>query len=40
MTVRCGVCISDSFKVSNGVRQGVILSPQVFNIYINGLSDS
>ena len=39
MTVRWGVCISDSFKVTNGVRQGGILSPQLFNIYINGLSD-
>ena len=38
MTVRWGVCISDNFKVTNGVRQGGILSPQVFNIYIDGLS--
>ena len=38
-TVRWGVCISDSFKVTNGVRQGGILSPQLFNIYIDGLSD-
>ena len=34
-----GVCISDSFKVTNGVRQGEILSSQLFNIYIDGLSD-
>ena len=39
MTVRWGVCISDSFKVTNGVHQGGILSPQLFNIYIDGLSD-
>ena len=39
MTVRWGVCISDRFKVTNGVRQGGILSPQLFNIYIDGLSD-
>ena len=39
MTVRWGVCISDSFKVTNYVRQGGILSPQLFNIYIDGLSD-
>ena len=39
MTVRWGVCISDSFKVTNGVRQGGNLSPQLFNIYIDGLSD-
>ena len=39
MTVRWGACISDSFKVTNGVRQGGILSPQLFNICIHGLSD-
>ena len=39
MTVRWGVCISDSFKVTNGVRKGGILSPQLFNIYIDALSD-
>ena len=33
MTVRWGVCISDSFK------EGGILTPQLFNIYIDGLSD-
>ena len=40
MTVRWGVCICDSFKVTNGGRQGDILSPQLFNIYIDGLSDT
>ena len=39
MTVRWGVCIFECFKVTNGVRQGSILSLQLFNIYINGLSD-
>ena len=41
MTVRWGACISDSFNVTNGVRQGGILSPQHANthIYIDGLSD-
>ena len=39
MTVRWGVCISDSFKVTNGVLQGGFLSHQLFNIYIDGLSD-
>ena len=39
MTVRWGACISDSFNVTNGVRQGGILSPQLFNICIDGLSD-
>ena len=40
MTVRWGACISDSFNVTNGVRQGGILLPQLFNIYIDGLSDN
>ena len=39
MTVRWGAYISDSFNVTNGVRQGGILSPQLFNIYIDGLCD-
>ena len=39
MTARWGACISDSFKVTNGVHQGGVLSPQLFNIYIDGLSD-
>ena len=39
MTVRWGVCISDSFKVTNSVRQGGFLLPQLFNTYIDGLSD-
>ena len=39
MTVRWGACISDSFNVTNSVRQGGILSPQLFNICIDGLSD-
>ena len=40
MTVRWRASISDSFKVTNDVRQGRILSPQLFNIYIHGLSDN
>ena len=31
--------VSNSFNVSNGVRQGGALSPQLFNVYIDGLSD-
>ena len=39
MTVKWGSCISNSFNVTNGVRQGRVLSPQLFNVYIDGLSD-
>ena len=39
MTVRWGHCISNSFNVTNGVRQNGVLSPQLFNVYIDGLSD-
>ena len=36
--VRWGGLVSDKFSVSNGVRQGGILSPQFFNIYMDDLS--
>ena len=36
--VRWGSVISDSFHVSNGVRQGGILSPVLFNLYMDNLS--
>ena len=39
MTVKWGHCISNSFNVTNGVRQGRVLSSQLFNVYIDGLSD-
>ena len=39
VTVGWGHCISNSFNVTNGVRQGRVLSPQLFNVYIDGLSD-
>ena len=39
MTVKWGHCISNSFNVTNGVRQGGVLSPQLFSVYIDGLSD-
>ena len=36
--VRWGSCLSDQFKVTNGVRQGSIISPYYFNVYLNDLS--
>ena len=38
MSVRWGNLISNSFLVSNGVRQGGILSPYFFNVYMDDLS--
>ena len=38
MKVRLGNTISSSFKVGNGVKQGGILSPVLFNIYMDKLS--
>jgi hypothetical protein len=31
--------LSEPFNVTNGVRQGSILSPQLFNVYMDELSD-
>ena len=39
MIVRWGCCISSVFNVTNGVPQGRILSPQLFNVYTDGLND-
>ncbi len=36
--VKWGDAISEPFQVSNGVRQGGILSPYIFNIYMDDLS--
>ena len=39
MAVKWGNITSQFFKISNGVRQGGILSPRFFNVYVNDLSD-
>ena len=39
MSERWGYSISNVFNVTNGVREGGILSPKLFNIYIDGLSN-
>ena len=39
MSVRRGNSISNVFNVTNGVRQGGILTLKLFNIYIDGLSN-
>lgn len=38
-SVKWSNIISTSFKVQNGVRQGGILSPRLFNVFIDELSD-
>ena len=34
-----GKCDVKCFTVSNGVRQGGVLSPYMFNVYMEGLSE-
>ena len=38
MCIRWGNAISPSFTVSNDVKQGGIISPILFNVYMDGLS--
>ena len=38
MFVKWGNVTSSVFTVSNGVRQGGVLSPYLFNVYMDGLS--
>ena len=38
--VRWGSVLSDNFLITNGVRQGGILSPLFFNVYMDCLSES
>ena len=38
MCVKWNSCLSESFCVTNGVRQGGILSPHLFNLYMDNLS--
>ena len=40
MIVKWGNCFSSYFSVSNGVRQGGILSPFLYAVYIDGLSSA
>ena len=39
MSVRWGCSISKGINVTNGVCQGGVLSPKLFNFYIDGLSN-
>ena len=39
MYVQWDSCDSSAFKVTNGVRQGGILSPKLFIVYMDDLSD-
>ena len=38
MYVRSGITTTSSFLVSNGVKQGRILSPMLFNVYMDTLN--
>ena len=40
MNIRWGNTVSSSFHVTNGVKQGGIISPVLFNAYMDDLSTS
>ena len=40
MNIRWGNTVSSSFHVTNGVKEGGIISPVLFNVYLNDLSIS
>ena len=40
MNIRWGNTVSSSSHVTNGVKQGVIISPVLFNVYMDDLSTS
>ena len=40
MNIRWGKTVSSSFHVTNGVKQGGIISPVLFNVYMDDLSTS
>ena len=37
MFIRWGISCPTKFRVTNGVKQGGILSPALFNVYMNNL---
>ena len=39
MYIKWGSTFSGKFHVTNGVRQGGVLSPLLFNVYVNELSE-
>ena len=39
MYVKWGSTLSSKFQVTNGVRQGGVLSPLLLNVYVNELSE-